>query len=179
MKKVNIFLILFVISLIVLIILFAIMFSLSSSTYPNWMDDMWGHMGGMMGGGSVVSDPLLGYFGILIVVIGIVLVSIAGLVYFLIVPEIKPGFQNLQDENLTTVTSAYESVLKTLNADEVKVLNVLKNHDGKYLQKYIRHEAKLSRLKTHRVLSRFADRGIVTLKKTGNTNEVTLAEWLR
>ena len=75
--------------------------------------------------------------------------------------------------------SSYESVLKTLNEDERKVLNVLKNHGGTYLQKYIRDEAGLSRLKTHRVLARFAERGMVTLEKSGNTNEVTLADWLK
>ena len=71
-----------------------------------------------------------------------------------------------------------ESVFKTLNEDERKVLEVLKSHEGRYLQKYIRKEAGLSRLKTHRVLARLAERGIVTLEKTGNTNEVHIADWL-
>ncbi|MGD2066919.1 MAG: hypothetical protein PVI43_07125, partial [Candidatus Bathyarchaeota archaeon] len=98
-----------------------------------------------------------------------------------IFPELKTTTQTPQTGATETPqkTSPYASVLKTLNEDERKVLNVLKNHDGKYLQKYIRHEAKLSRLKTHRVLARFAERGIVTLRKTGNTNEVTLADWLK
>ena len=53
------------------------------------------------------------------------------------------------------------------------------SHKGKYLQKYIRKEAGLSRLKTHRVVARLAERGLITLEKTGNTNEVRLAEWLK
>jgi len=56
---------------------------------------------------------------------------------------------------------------------------VLKKHDGKYLQKYIRTETGLSRLKTHRVIARFAERGMVTLEKVGNTNEVRLMDWLK
>ncbi len=72
-----------------------------------------------------------------------------------------------------------DSVLKTLKEDERKVLDVLMNHEGKYLQKYIRKEAGLSRLKTHRVIARLAERGIVTLKKTGNTNEIQIADWLK
>jgi len=36
----------------------------------------------------------------------------------------------------------------------------------------------LSRLQTHRVVARLAERGIVTLEKTGNTNQVLLADWL-
>jgi uncharacterized membrane protein len=47
------------------------------------------------------------------------------------------------------------------------------------LQKYIRKEAGLSRLKTHRILARLAVRGIVTLNKFGNTNEVQLTDWLK
>jgi len=185
MQKVNLFLILLVVSLVSLITLFLVMFYFlpTSSTQPDWWNDMWSHMGGMMGGGSgQVSDPYLGYFGILFaIVVGIVLVSVGGLVYFLMLPEINTTTKIPQNKTIQTSSksSPYESVLKTLNDDEQKVLMVLKKHNGKYLQKYIRNEAKISRLKTHRILARFAERGIVTLKKIGNTNEVTIAEWLR
>jgi uncharacterized membrane protein len=73
---------------------------------------------------------------------------------------------------------AYDAIVKTLTDEERKVIQVLTAHDGKYLQKYIRKEAGLSRLKTHRIVARLAERGIVTLKKSGNTNEVLLANWL-
>jgi len=63
--------------------------------------------------------------------------------------------------------------------EERRVIQVLKVHDGKYLQKYIRKEAGLSRLKTHRILARFAEKGLVSLEKTGNTNQVSLASWLK
>jgi len=183
MQKVNLFLILLIVSIVFLIILFLVMFYVlpSSSTQPEWWSDMWSHMGGMMGGTGQVSDPNLFYFGILfVVVVGIVIVSVGGLVYFFMVPEIMTNAQlPSKADPISSKSSSYDSVFKTLNEDEQKVLTVLKNHDGKYLQKYIRNEAKLNRLKTHRILARFAERGIVTLKKTGNTNEVTLAEWLQ
>ncbi|MEJ2240986.1 MAG: hypothetical protein P8Y18_02420 [Candidatus Bathyarchaeota archaeon] len=160
----------------------------SSTTQPDWWTDMWSHMGGMMGGTGSVTSPYSAYFGILFVtVVIIVIVSAIGLVYFIMLPEIKTSkmmTKNIEAQNSTenqnsSGSSAYESVLKTLNEDEKRVLKVLRDHEGKYLQKYIRHEAKLSRLKTHRVLARFAERGMVSLQKTGNTNEVTLAEWLQ
>jgi len=66
-----------------------------------------------------------------------------------------------------------------LTNDERKVVEVLTSHDGKYLQKYIRNDAGLSRLQTHRIVARLAERGIVTLEKTGNTNMVVLANWLK
>ena len=77
-----------------------------------------------------------------------------------------------------TVPNAYDSVTKTLTEEERKIINVLNNHNGKYLQKYITNETGLSRLQTHRIIARLAERGIVSLEKTGNTNQVYLANWL-
>jgi uncharacterized membrane protein len=56
---------------------------------------------------------------------------------------------------------------------------VLAAHDGKYLQKFIVKETGLSKLKTHRIVSRLAERGIVTAVSSGNTNEVSLSPWLQ
>jgi hypothetical protein len=70
-------------------------------------------------------------------------------------------------------------LLKTMTPEEQKVLNVLIDHKGKYLQKYVAKEAGLSRLKTHRVVARFAQRGIVTVKEFGNTNEIALSDWVK
>lgn len=185
LKKVNIFLILLFSSIFLLVVLLAVGFLLTPTSTPEseWVGNMWSCMGDWMSGSYPNSDPVLNLYGILLIVAVIVaILGIGGFAYFFIFPELKTTTQTPQT-GATTETpqkaSACDSVLKTLNDDERKVLNVLKQHDGKYLQKYIRHEAKLSRLKTHRVLARFAERGIVTLQKTGNTNEVTLAEWLK
>lgn len=136
-----------------------------------------------MSGSYQTNDPLLATWGVLLIIaVGIVIVGIGGIVYFFLFPEIQnqtQATQTISDIHTSQNSSSYDSVLKTLNDDERKVLNTLKKHNGKYLQKYIRHETGLSRLKTHRIVARFAERGIVTLEKTGNTNEVTLAEWLR
>jgi DNA-binding MarR family transcriptional regulator len=85
------------------------------------------------------------------------------------------------DETATQKSSLdpYTAVLRTLTPEERKVVEVLASHDGKYLQKHIRREAGLSRLKTHRILARLADRGMVSLEKSGNTNEVLLSNWLK
>ena len=184
MQKTNIFLILFIASLASLVTLFLFMvYSYpSSSTQPDWMSNMWGHMGGMMGGTGQTTDPFLGYFGLLFVVlIGVTIIGVSGIVYFLLFPELKTGKVKINEnpaQNLQR-SVAIESVRKTLTPDESKILEVLENHEGKYLQKYLRKEAGLSRLKTHRILARFAERGLVTLEKTGNTNEIKLAEWLK
>lgn len=182
MKKVNLFLIILFSSIFLIIILLAIAFlSTPAPSQTGWVDNMWGCMGDWMGGNYSTANPLWTTYGImLIVLVGVAILGIGGLAYFLLFPEIKTANQPIKTINQTNGSgSSYDSVLKTLNEDERKVLNVLKKHDGKYLQKYIRHEAELSRLKTHRILARFSERGIVTLQKSGNTNEVTLAEWIK
>jgi membrane protein insertase Oxa1/YidC/SpoIIIJ len=180
MKRTNFFTILFIVSLSFLVILFIFMvYSFPYSTYPDWMSEMWNHMGGMMGG---TSDPYLGYFGVLFtILIAVVVVSVAALIYFLIFPELKIG-QTKTQRNISEKKSKaqpIETIRKTLNSDEQKILEVLENHKGKYLQKYLGKEAGLSRLRTHRILARFTERGIVTLEKKGNTNEVKLEDWLK
>ena len=135
-----------------------------------------------MGGAMHTGDSFLGYFGLLFVVlIAVVVVGVSGLVYFLVFPELRVDRTEIQKgaPQISGKSLAIESVRRTLTADENKILEVLENHEGKYLQKYLRKEAGLSRLKTHRILARFAKRGLVTLEKVGNTNEVRLADWLK
>jgi len=197
MRKIRVFLAILITSLTSLIALTIIGFTIFTlgSQYPSsWMSGMWGHMsGGMVGQSEVpqtsVQNPMLPYFGVLfIVLIGITIVGIGGLAYFLAFPEIKTGAtpkaagpvgQSSAEQQAPSQFTPYESVVKTLTDEERKVIQVLQAHDGKYLQKYIRKEAGLSRLKTHRIVARLAERGIVALKKSGNTNEVLLANWLR
>ena len=89
------------------------------------------------------------------------------------------GSDQIPENVASSVVSPYASVLKTLTVDERKVIDVLNIHSGKYLQKYIRNETGFSKLQTHRIVARLAERGIVSLEKTGNTNTVLLANWLK
>jgi uncharacterized membrane protein len=127
-------------------------------------------------------NPLLPYFGVLFaVLVSVTIIGIVGLAYYLMYPQIRIGAtkssSTINQPALNTV-SAYESVAKTLTDEEQKIINVLNAHSGRYLQKYIRNETGLNRLKTHRIIARLAERGIVSLEKTGNTNQVYLANWL-
>jgi uncharacterized membrane protein len=101
-----------------------------------------------------------------------VLVSMVGVIYFLVLPEMK----NYASGNGTDTTSV---VLRTLKPEERKVVNVLYAHGGTYLQKFITKEADLSRLKTHRVVASLSERGIVHVERRGNTNEVSLVKWFQ
>ncbi len=199
MKRVHLFLILLITAAASLIaataIGFAVFASQTSQNDPySWMSQMWGGsngdshgMGGMMGQNPTptpVTNTLLPMFGAAFaVLIAIAVVGIIGISYYLVYPQIRSGPEAAQLEaaaaHQAPTVDAYESVAKTLTDDERKVIDSLKSHDGKYLQKYIKAETGLSRLKIHRILARLSERGIVSLEKTGNTNQVTLADWLK
>ena len=99
-----------------------------------------------------------------------VLASMVGVVYFLVVPEMKNYASSGGKESISIV-------LRTLKPEERKVVEVLDVHGGTYLQKFITKEAGLSRLKTHRVVAALSERGIVHVEEKGNTNEVSLVKW--
>ncbi len=155
---------------------------------------MWGGMGsggnGMMGGqypntganatptAQATTNSALPIFGaVFAVLIGVMVVGVVGVAYYLVYPQMRFGADPATTQPVNSGV-AYESVAKTLTEDERKIVGVLQAHQGKYLQKYIKNETGLSRLQTHRIIARLSDRGIVSLEKTGNTNQVYLASWL-
>jgi uncharacterized membrane protein len=203
MRRIHLFLMLTILSIASLVAVsivgYYVLSSASSPSQSNWMGQMWQGMGMMNNQGTQATQNTgAPYFGIAFVIsVAVAVLGIVGLVYFALFPEIRVNRALTQPQLATTFTSAstvqvpatlpesdastsaYDSVLKTMTADERKVIEVLKKHGGKYLQKYIRSETALSRLQTHRIVARLAERGIVTLEKTGNTNTVLLANWLK
>jgi len=163
-----------------------------------------GGMGGMMGNGST-STASPSYLWFIPVVLGVVVgIAIIGVAFYFAYPELKyisgtcnpnsanpeaamqavnPAVQssNSLTKNVTVTNGSNncEVLLKTMTPEEQKVITVLLAHQGKYLQKYVVKEAGLSRLKTHRIVARFAERGIVSVKEFGNTNEILLADWVK
>jgi uncharacterized membrane protein len=106
-------------------------------------------------------------------------ISAAIAIYAIAFPEIKKSATTQpaqpRGENKQTV----EAVLKVLNEDERKVVQVLvDSENGSLLQKEIRWKTNLSRVKIHRVVARLASRDIVLVEKYENTNRVTLAKWI-
>ena len=161
---------------------------------------MSGMMGQMMGnnnqGANVRSMPhsvLIFLVFLIVLVVG----AVGGAAYYSVVPEIEVKAQtaSITDETASETVSrqakpleegkptskepSWPVLLRTSKPEERRVLEVLSAHGGKYLQKLIVKESGLSKLKTHRILSAFVERGIVTAQKSGNTNEITLADWLQ
>ncbi|MBI4258895.1 MAG: hypothetical protein HY619_08060 [Thaumarchaeota archaeon] len=105
-----------------------------------------------------------------------ILAAVVGVIYYFVMPEIR---NYAVSQRSSSEVAAAQMVMRTLNNEEQRVIEVLQAHGGKYLQKYITKEAGLSKLKTHRIIARFAERGIVMVARKGNTNEVTLAGWFQ
>ena len=209
MQKLHFFLTIFIITLGVLLTLALVGWYLSATSPSyygsSWMSQMWGShlgsngnyggMGGMMGNGNGTTNSYL--WLVPVALIAIVAVSVIGVAFYLAFPQLRYVKRTCELPNTNSVSvepiksdselvanSAVEPnacgvLLKTMTPEEQKVLNVLVAHQGKYLQKYVGKEAGLSRLKTHRIVARFAQRGIVTVKEFGNTNEIVVSDWVK
>lgn len=146
-----------------------------------------GIMGQMMGNQSAggMTTPMPGYvWGSLLLLLALVGVGIAGVAYYTAVPPIRtvaavPETAAPEPTSPAATREDWNVLLRTSKPEEKKVLEVLAAHNGRYLQKFIVKEAGLSRLKTHRIISRLVERGVVTAVPSGNTNEISLAPWLR
>ncbi len=146
-----------------------------------------GVMGQMMGGGSTEGMTAMpgGVWAALVALVVVAMMGVVGLGYFLAYPEIRlgpaPAPPVAQPHAAPEGGSgmSWEVLMRTAKPEEQKVLGVLAAHDGSYLQKFVVKEAGLSKLKTHRIVSRLAERGVVTVERSGNTNQVTLAPWVR
>ena len=128
-------------------------------------------LGQLLTSGFPATFPFLILFSFLLF-LSTTLASVVGVVYFLVLPEIK-NYQSSANNGKESTTM----VLRTLKPDERSIVNVLDLHGGSYLQKYITRETGLSRLKTHRIVASLSERGIVLVEKQANTNKVSLVKW--
>jgi hypothetical protein len=156
-----------------------------------------GGMGGMMGGNGTRTTATPNLWIIPTTLMAAAIIGIIGFGFYIVLPEIRNTNRTCTPTRNETVSlipmktsdisapvpkassNSCEVILKTMTPEEQKVLSTLIAHQGKYLQKYVGKEAGLSRLKTHRIVARFAERGIVTVKPLGNTNEVTISDWVK
>jgi uncharacterized membrane protein len=101
----------------------------------------------------------------------ITVVSVIGIVgftaYYVAFPEIKSTHQ-------VATSESYDVALRFLKEDEKRVVEALRNSKNELLQKDIVKQMGLSKIKTHRVIARLAERGIVLAQREGRTNRVKL-----
>ena len=136
--------------------------------------------GGFGGRGHGMGEQIPQSF-LLLLFIGPLVALLSVLGYILTFPELGEGKPRIESSSVPKVEkgeSALSAVLRVLNEDERKVIEILVAEGGIMLQKDIRWKTGLSRVKTHRILFRLAKRGIISAEKHYNTNRITLADWL-
>ncbi|MDH5450930.1 MAG: hypothetical protein OEX77_08555 [Candidatus Bathyarchaeota archaeon] len=74
--------------------------------------------------------------------------------------------------------ASFEGAMKVLREDEKEVCMAIWKEGGTALQKDVRWATKLSKVQTHRVITRLADRGVINVRKEGGRNRLSLASWL-
>ena len=154
-------------------------------SYQGGRGSLGGIMGQMMGNegpaGTAYAMPA-GVWVLLVVLAALGAIGAVGIGYYVTFPEIKLGVTESPSPSAEQSGGPGESwdfLMRTSKPEEKRVLEVLAAHNGSYLQKFVVKEAGLSKLKTHRIVSRLAERKVVTVERSGNTNQVSLAPWVR
>lgn len=127
------------------------------------------------GGGGSTPSIWLGLFAAPLIVV------VAVLGYSFLFPELSKDTLPMRRSATPTTevkVSSIDAVLRVLKDDERQVIETLVAEGGTMLQKDIRWKTGFSRVKTHRILFRLAERGIVSAEKHYNTNKITLTDWL-
>ena len=153
--------------------------------YQSGRASLGGVMGQMMGATGTYGMPLGMPTWVWVAIAGLtvaLLVGVVGLGYFLALPEIRTG-PTSPDASTSAPQGrsglSWAVLMRTSKPEERKILEVLAAHGGNYLQKFVVKETGLSKLKTHRIISRLAERGVVSVERSGNTNQVSLANWVK
>ncbi|TET26339.1 MAG: hypothetical protein E3J73_04740 [Candidatus Bathyarchaeum sp.] len=122
-------------------------------------------------GSSLLRASMLVIFGA-----AFMFLTIGVVTYLIMFPEIV-----LEDEKFNGedgFPASFEGAMKVLREDEKEVCMAIWKEGGTALQKDVRWATGLSKVKTHRVVTRLASRGVITVRKEGNRNTLSLASWL-
>jgi uncharacterized membrane protein len=72
-----------------------------------------------------------------------------------------------------------EILLKFLNEDEKKLVNALIESKGKVLQAEITRLPGMTKLKSHRVVQKLLDKGVIEKEQVGKTNIIKFSKEIR
>ena len=125
-------------------------------------------------GGWTLTNMLLVALIIILILIVFYLVFFPRLERVTSNSSIQPKVEDIKEEK-----KSIDVALKLLEHDEKRVVEAIMGAGGSILQKDISYNLEISRVKTHRILVKLINRGIVTAEKQYNTNMITLADWLQ
>jgi uncharacterized membrane protein len=98
-------------------------------------------------------------------------VGIGALVFFFMTTKLDN-----KKEELSKTTNA---LIQFLSADEKKVVEKIIEENGKVLQSEITRMEGLGKVKSHRILQRLSDRGVIEIEGHGKTNIVKLTKTIK
>lgn len=107
------------------------------------------------------------------VLVTITTATVGVVAYNLLLPKINPT-----KISETTPVDYRDAVLRLLKEDERQVVDALTTNGGAALQRDIQHAIGFSKVKTHRVIARLADRRLVEVTPAGKTNQIRIPAWL-
>lgn len=166
--------------LFLLVLIVAMVATISSvGTFLPHQMMMYG-LSGMMGGR--LSGEMMNFFWPSMMTVSIMIVAVV-VAYVIAFPAIRYSAASKQEEPSQTFSVSsldpMDVVMRVAKLDERAALEVLKGNGGVCLQKDITYKTGLSKLKTHRIIARLAERGIIQVRKVGKTNEISVPSWLR
>ena len=131
---------------------------------------MTGNFGGtgMMRGPWMFAPMLLPSLMAAVIVAGVGIVA-----YNLLLPKINPT-----SISEMAPVDYRDAVLRLLKDDERLVVEALANSGGVAYQRDLQHATGLSKVKTHRVIARLAERRLVNVTRAGKTNQIRIPSWL-
>jgi len=106
-------------------------------------------------------------------------VMVAAIAFVIGFPSIRYSETEIHDNQVAKSLDPVQIVMRASKADERTVLDILRQTGGLCLQKDITYRSGFSKLRTHRIVVRLAEREIILVKKKGKTNEITLPAWLK
>jgi len=72
-----------------------------------------------------------------------------------------------------------QTLVQFLSKDEKAIVQKILDNDGKAFQSEISRIEGIGKLKSHRILQRLSDRGVIQIEKHGKTNIITLPKNIR
>lgn len=108
--------------------------------------------------------------GALPIMLSIAIITGAGTYYFM------TGRVESKEKNLKSNT---EILLRFLKPDERKLVNMMVENEGKVLQAELTRLPGMSKVKSHRIVQRLVDRGVIEKDSLGKTNIVRFTKEIR
>jgi len=106
-------------------------------------------------------------------IVAVILATVGVAAHKLLLPKINPW-----SISETAPVDYRDAVLRLLKDDERQVVEALANSGGVAYQRDLQHATGLSKVKTHRVIARLAERRLVNVTRAGKTNQIRIPSWL-